>query len=894
MEQSNQILFNEPALHSLKRAQLMALCKRYNIKQSGKNEELVVRLRQYAETLQNKERTADKEKQVSTNDPSNQETSARTSQQWELVEGGPEEENSMIMDKRSRTASLRSMMSIGTVRSHASSKDSNMGSVSSRGTGPSIMSLASSLKRAGSRSSKMSFSTIKTSTTDSIVREPIAHLFPSVPADGMASINNLFSETKNDIAPIDNSLDTTDVEPIQQGTVDGTQVHPDQMTVRLVTSVADRPRVPASSVCDTPSLKPFPSLPLVNGVHKQQGNVSIAGNEQSLPTDTTIPHSSTGSATMGINIPTTPKRIISNDQGNSSMLKAASPTFVFGSPVNAVSNAQFSDAAAAILAEMNKRMGIDATSSAAARVDKDGTINFGEASSSGKPSTITFEKRADDSRFGRVHQKEFEKMPSIADHYSVKRSDPLPKQPLVGTKRKSSVLDEKTTTGRTFSGLMVRVDNTKDKFEDAPASKRQKLGDSAMTKSGSLSRPSASNPVATGALRNRRESRGSKGRRSSGGPTNAMKRPALPPKATGMGRLGLIRDGAAKVVKTLFSSVTNAGHSQASTSKTASNVKATTVRTNNPSRTKDEATTTRSSIAGASLGDSITKSQAPSRPRPPARPSSLAPRNASALNATQQSVSKGGVSSLAPKDLGQARVIRASTASMQRGKLPNFQEGASNVASSISTKLNATSDVSETKTTGNAVAASVSSRTSAVSKVGKREQAQITSEPSAKQELTRQPYRDPDFDPAKENDDGERSRSCSPVPAPPASLSSRPLQLRQPLESTQPKASNGGDAQPNGSLGRKPRISRSKVIAKVHESRQRSTQETTPLKISRPRKSISTARKSIGTGAKAKLMGTDGTRGRASVVAASAVAARRRTTVNDAPGARRRTIQAKV
>ncbi|KAG8856535.1 hypothetical protein FRB91_000692 [Serendipita sp. 411] len=829
MEQSNQILFNEPALHSLKRAQLMALCKRYNIKQSGKNEELVFRLRQYAETLQNKERTADKENKVSTNDPSNQETSARTSQQWELVEGGPEEENSMIMDKRSRTASLRSMMSIGTVRSHASSKDSNMGSVSSRGTGPSIMSLASSLKRAGSRSSKMSFSTIKTSTTDSIVREPIAHLFPSVPADGMASINNLFSETKNDIAPIDNSLDTTDVEPIQQGTVDGTQVHPDQMTVRLVTSVADRPRVPASSVCDTPSLKPFPSLPLVNGVHKQQGNVSIAGNEQSLPTDTTIPHSSTGSATMGTNIPTTPKRIISNDQGNSSMLKAASPTFVFGSPVNAVSNAQFSDAAAAILAEMNKRMGIDATSSAAARVDKDGTINFGEASSSGKPSTITFEKRADDSRFGRVHQKEFEKMPSIADHYSVKRSDPLPKQPLVGTKRKSSVLDEKTTTGRTFSGLMIRVDNTKDKFEDAPASKRQKLGDSAMTKSGSLSRPSASNPVATGALRNRRESRGSKGRRSSGGPTNAMKRPALPPKATGMGRLGLIRDGAAKVVKTLFSSVTNAGHSQASTSKTASNVKATTVRTSNPSRTKDEATTTRSSIPGASLGDSITKSQAPSRPRPPARPSSLAPRNASALNATQQSVSKGGVSSLAPKDLGQARVIRASTASMQRGKLPNFQEGASNVASSISTKLNATSDVSEAKTT-----------------------------------------------------------------APPASLSSRPLQLRQPFESTQPKASNGGDAQPNGSLGRKPRISRSKVIAKVHESRQRSTQETTPLKISRPRKSISTARKSIGTGAKAKLMGTDGTRGRASVVAASAVAAKRRTTVNDAPGARRRTIQAKV
>jgi hypothetical protein len=36
MDKSNEILFNESALHSLKRAQLVALCKRYDTKQTGK------------------------------------------------------------------------------------------------------------------------------------------------------------------------------------------------------------------------------------------------------------------------------------------------------------------------------------------------------------------------------------------------------------------------------------------------------------------------------------------------------------------------------------------------------------------------------------------------------------------------------------------------------------------------------------------------------------------------------------------------------------------------------------------------------------------------------------------------------------------------------------------
>ena len=45
---TTQILFNSPALHSLKRDQLVKLCKLHSIKANGKNVELIERLKQYA------------------------------------------------------------------------------------------------------------------------------------------------------------------------------------------------------------------------------------------------------------------------------------------------------------------------------------------------------------------------------------------------------------------------------------------------------------------------------------------------------------------------------------------------------------------------------------------------------------------------------------------------------------------------------------------------------------------------------------------------------------------------------------------------------------------------------------------------------------------------------
>lgn len=53
MSETTEILFNSPALHSLKREQLQKLCKIHSIKANGKNSDLIDRLRQRALTLPN-------------------------------------------------------------------------------------------------------------------------------------------------------------------------------------------------------------------------------------------------------------------------------------------------------------------------------------------------------------------------------------------------------------------------------------------------------------------------------------------------------------------------------------------------------------------------------------------------------------------------------------------------------------------------------------------------------------------------------------------------------------------------------------------------------------------------------------------------------------------------
>ncbi len=82
--ETTQILFNSPALHSLKRDQLVKLCKLHSIKATGKNTELIGKLKRHAATLPpgSPLSVATRSEQPQ-NDGSS--PTQRQSEQWEIV-----------------------------------------------------------------------------------------------------------------------------------------------------------------------------------------------------------------------------------------------------------------------------------------------------------------------------------------------------------------------------------------------------------------------------------------------------------------------------------------------------------------------------------------------------------------------------------------------------------------------------------------------------------------------------------------------------------------------------------------------------------------------------------------------------------------------------------------
>ncbi|KAJ8453909.1 hypothetical protein ONZ51_g13335 [Trametes cubensis] len=175
MATTTQILFNSPALHSLKRDQLVKLCKIHSIKANGKNSELIERLKQHAQALPPEALVAQEDEdddamdvEENTNDqglpggfPSSSDASdanfvmddvvltsrfgiPRPSEQWEVVMDDIEEVDESGLGTMSSKGSLRTV-SNGEFGTHTSK-----GSVTS-----SLKALATSLgiKRPGGKSS---------------------------------------------------------------------------------------------------------------------------------------------------------------------------------------------------------------------------------------------------------------------------------------------------------------------------------------------------------------------------------------------------------------------------------------------------------------------------------------------------------------------------------------------------------------------------------------------------------------------------------------------------------------------------------------------------------------------------------------------------------------------
>lgn len=122
---TTSILFDSPALSSLKRAQLVQLCKRHNIRASGKNVDLVDRLKQHADSLSRGEEPQmspfKSEQVVYDEDEDEDACKTRPSDKWEVVMEGIEEEDPFL--ERKENVVVAGSGSSASLKSFHSAKD---------------------------------------------------------------------------------------------------------------------------------------------------------------------------------------------------------------------------------------------------------------------------------------------------------------------------------------------------------------------------------------------------------------------------------------------------------------------------------------------------------------------------------------------------------------------------------------------------------------------------------------------------------------------------------------------------------------------------------------------------------------------------------------------------
>ncbi|KAJ3551568.1 hypothetical protein NM688_g4624 [Phlebia brevispora] len=444
MSSTTQILFNSPALHSLKRDQLVKLCKLHELKANGKNTELIERLKQRANELSELGQLPDgdsEEDNAEALEAMLQSPAPRPSEQWEIVMEDIEE-----VDETN-----------GTLTSTFRSK----GNAGEFGTNGSKSSVASSLKAIASSFGLTSKRPVADKSTVASTSSAPAILFkvPSADASAPCQSNSPAPE------PIPGNPSRPGMPaPANARLSTGTGI---TTTVRLISTSYGSP------MPSPPRLAPYQTtFDLDMGTPGAQGpghsvkvwpaSPGTAGRlypaipyEDLKPTPLTkflAEHASTSSSNvstpskvksnpaqpMPLDVPDmfSPAKAPGSSKKPAGRISAAQDKpFLFGSPLphHKMTNKDFGNAAASVLEEMNRRL----AEAGAKTVDekildgerKDPTDVFGIPA---KP----IEKVNPNDRFDKAHQTAFSKMDSIATHYAARRV--LQPGQVAGTKKRKS------------------------------------------------------------------------------------------------------------------------------------------------------------------------------------------------------------------------------------------------------------------------------------------------------------------------------------------------------------------------------------------------------------------------------------------------------------------------
>ncbi|KAG9310249.1 hypothetical protein JVU11DRAFT_9896 [Chiua virens] len=500
MSTTTQILFNSPALHSLKRDQLVKLCKIHSLKASGKNKDLIQRLKLHAETLPSNDPlniavrsedsdakpVTDSEDDVSDHSAgvnTSINTISRPSEQWEVVMDTITEVDEETL-RSNRGGSDRQVGEFGTTTSKGSVTSSLRAIATSLGLKRNTSKSSGTTSSSSSLSSQevtQSSSTLPTSDPNGGPEEPGIEPIPGqsnlqgLPAPSAARLSLSQAPATTTIRLVSNPTTNPDAllsPPKLQPFATSFDLVPDTPGNPGTSKVSVWPLSPSGTARESlypsvPSFQGFGDLlkcrpvqsprydnsdmdidldipgrlavPSIREPTPEKANISACFNTGAIPKSTEKP----SAEPVDIFSPA-PKPHNTSARSRSGIPR--SEPFVFGSPLpqNNKSNLQFRTAAQSVLDEMNKRLageGVDALNVSVLNNRRTTTEeSTGREESNGPPRVaVMFEK---------IHQKEFDKMDSITSHYAAKRgARSTAPQPILSKKRKSSLVVKERQSG---------------------------------------------------------------------------------------------------------------------------------------------------------------------------------------------------------------------------------------------------------------------------------------------------------------------------------------------------------------------------------------------------------------------------------------------------------------
>ncbi|KAF9238104.1 hypothetical protein BU15DRAFT_88519 [Melanogaster broomeanus] len=404
MSTTTQILFNSPALHSLKRDQLVKLCKIHSLKANGKNKDLIERLQFHAKTL-----PPDDPLSIATrsDNPPTTDTQLchiampRPSEQWEVVMDSIAEVDE---DTKSTLRSNR-----GASNAHASEFGTNVSQATSLG-----------LKRNASKtdatvsSSSSSLSSKDTSDANVGPEEPPVEPIPGqmnlqgFPAPANARLSLSQAPTTTTIRLISTSSCTPGPFATSFDLVPGTPGRAGEDGAGSVTYLGSHPDDGSDMEMDIDMPGGLGAESIYEPTPKKV-NTSVRLNTGATPKSVEKP----SAEPIDIFSPA-PKP--QNASSRSRVTVSTSEPFVFGSPLpqHNMSNFQFRKTAQSVLDEMNKRLAEEGVEG----------INMDVLNNRQKTDETETQEKVSlrvGSVFDKIHQQEFDKMDSIATHYAARR-----------------------------------------------------------------------------------------------------------------------------------------------------------------------------------------------------------------------------------------------------------------------------------------------------------------------------------------------------------------------------------------------------------------------------------------------------------------------------------------